>query len=344
MRVRRRSRRFPWENLTNGELLDTRLCDLGVSLSGTWLEERVAALHAEFDARGLRPRPHVWLSTEWFCPDGIAGIAVPFYLAHPRLMRLERSQMLEVEGGHPQQCLRLLRHEAGHALHHAFRLQTRRRWRRLFGPSSTPYPDHYRPNPASKRYVVHLDLWYAQAHPDEDFAETFAVWLAPRSAWRPHYRGWPALKKLEYVDELMSELAGQVPPVRSRRQVEPISANRVTLREYYRQKRDRYRPQHTDIYDRELREIFADGRRTRQGEPAASFLRRQRGEIRRRISRWAVDHVVALDRVLEDMTGRVADLKLRAVRSERRLIEDFTILLTVKTMQYLYRVREWHTL
>ena len=340
----RHSRRFPWEGWSNGELLDLRLCDLGLSIRGTWLEEPVEALHAEIEARGLRPRPHVWLSTEWFCPDGVAGIAVPFYLAHPRLMRLERTQMLEVEGGHPRECLKLFRHEAGHAIHHAFKLQRRRRWWQLFGPSSTPYPKVYRPNPASKRYVTHLDLWYAQAHPDEDFAETFAVWLAPRSGWRKRYAGWPAVKKLEYVDELMAELAGQTPLVRSRRHVEPVSALRVTLREHYREKRQRYAPKHTDIYDKELREIFADGRRTRRGEPAASFLRRHRGEIRRRVRRWASDHVVALDRVLEDMIGRCGDLRLRAVRAERRLLEDFTVLLTVKTMQYLYRVREWHTL
>ena len=127
-------------------------------------------------------------------------------------------------------------------------------------------------------------------------------------------------------------------------QVEPLSSLRMTLGEYYRQKRKRYAPAHTNKYDRELREIFADGRRTRRGEPAASFLRRHRGEIRRMVSRWASDHLVALDRVLEEMIGRCGDLRLRAVRSERRLLQDFTVLLTVKTMQYLYRVREWHIL
>ena len=336
--------RFPWESWSNGELLEMRLCDLRLSLAGTWLEECVQTLYEELAARRIRVRPHVWLGAEWFCPDGIGGIAVPFYLAHPRLMRLERSRMLEVEGGNRRDCMKLLRHEAGHALHHAFRLQRRRRWQRFFGPSSTPYPDVYRPNPASKRFVVHLDLWYAQAHPDEDFAETFAVWLAPRSAWSRRYARWPALRKLEYVDELMDELAGQRPLVRSRRHVEPLSSLRMTLGEYYRQKRKRYAPAHTNKYDRELREIFADGRRTRRGEPAASFLRRHRGEIRRMVSRWASDHLVALDRVLEEMIGRCGDLRLRAVRSERRLLQDFTVLLTVKTMQYLYRVREWHIL
>ena len=168
--IRSRRRTFPWQNASTRELLGLRLCDLGLSIESTFVEDCVQTLHEEMASRDLRVKPHVWLSTEWFCPDGIAGIAVPFYLVHPRLMRLERSQMLEVEGGTRQECLKLLRHEAGHAVHHAFRLGRLKRWQRLFGPSSTPYPDVYRPNPSSKRYFTNLDLWYAQAHPDEDFA------------------------------------------------------------------------------------------------------------------------------------------------------------------------------
>ena len=116
-----------------------------------------------------------------------------------------------------------MRHEAGHAIQHAYQLHRRRRWQDLFGKSSTRYPEYYRPNPASKRYVQHLRLWYAQSHPDEDFAETFAVWLRPRSDWRTRYAGWPALKKLEYVDELMAEIGQtQAADRRRRRVIEPL--------------------------------------------------------------------------------------------------------------------------
>src|SRR5690606_22025626 len=150
-------------------------------------------------------------------PDGVPGIAVPFYLAHPRLMRLERDLMLEAEGAHEGTCLRILRHEAGHAIDNAYRLHRRKRWRELFGSFSEPYPDAYRPRPASRKYVQHLNGWYAQAHPAEDFAETFAVWMTPNYPWRRRYEGWPALEKLEYVDELMAEIADTTPPVRTRR-------------------------------------------------------------------------------------------------------------------------------
>ena len=202
-------RRFAWASLPDNELLQLRLKDLKVTVAGTWLEGCLEDLYAELAQRGLRIRPHAWMSNEWFSPDDTPGIAIPFYLAHPRLMRLERKMMIDVEGGTVPECMRILRHEAGHVLQVSYQLQRRRRWQQLFGPSSTRYPEYYRPNPASRRYVYHLPLWYAQSHPDEDFAETFAVWLAPRSNWRKRYAGWPALKKLQYVDELMAEIAAR---------------------------------------------------------------------------------------------------------------------------------------
>ena len=145
----------------------------------------------------------MWLSEEWFSPDGVPGIAVPFYLAHPRLERLERRMMRNVEGGSAESAMRILRHEAGHAIDTAYRLRRRKRWREVFGPASLPYPDTYRARPGSRRYVQHLGEWYAQSHPCEDFAETFAVWLKPNSSWRRTYAQWPAFHKLEFVDELL---------------------------------------------------------------------------------------------------------------------------------------------
>src|SRR3712207_5133915 len=171
----------------------------------------ICRLHFELDESGLRFRPHVWLSEEWFSPDGVPGFAIPFYLAHPRLMKLERAQMLEVEGGIEKECMAIMRHEAGHAISNAFGLHRRRRWRETFGRFSVPYPEHYMPDPNSRSFVLHLGAWYAQAHPAEDFAETFAVWLAPASRWQKRYVSWPAMRKLRYVDELMKGPAGGGP-------------------------------------------------------------------------------------------------------------------------------------
>src|SRR6202171_270712 len=162
-----------WEELGDSELLDVPLRKLGLRIEGTWIEECVAELREELASRDLRFRPHAWLSSDWFVPDDVPGIAIPFYLAHPRLMKLERKQMLEVEGGTRPEMIKILRHECGHALDNAFALERDPQRQQLFGNPSKRYPEHYRPNPASRRYVQHLRLYYAQSHPAEDFAETF---------------------------------------------------------------------------------------------------------------------------------------------------------------------------
>jgi len=310
--------------------------DLGLSIDGTWLEQLVDKLYDELAARGVKLRPHVWLSDEWFSPENIPGIAIPFYLAHPRLIRLERSQMLEVEGGTQRGCMRILRHEAGHAVQHAHQLQRRRAWQRLFGRSSERYPDYYRPNPASKRYVQHLRLWYAQSHPDEDFAETFAVWLKPKSDWRKRYAGWPALRKLEYVDEVMSEVGGVPGKVRTRARLDSLPRLGKTLGEHYERRRERYAGEYPDTWDRDLVSLFSDAPRDRRREAASSFLRRNRGRIRRLVARWTGEYEFTLETVLQEMIGRCRELRLRAVGPERQLVTDFAVLLTVRTMHFLY--------
>ncbi len=232
-RTRRLDRRYWWVKLTDDELLDVRFCDLGLTLAGSPLERHLERLYAELETRGITLRPHCWLGDEWFSPDGVPGFAMPFFLVHARLRRLERRMMHEVEGGSREGFMRILRHEAGHALDNAYRLRRRRQWRETFGPASQPYPASYRPRPSSRRYVQHLGSWYAQSHPTEDFAETFAVWLKPGSRWRLDYAGWPALTKLEYVDALMREIATETPRVRTRAHIDSLAHDTRTLREHY---------------------------------------------------------------------------------------------------------------
>ena len=183
--------------LSDEQLLDVRFCDLKLRLEDTPLAARIERLYCELERKRIRFRPHFWLAEEWFSPDGVPGVAIPFYLAHPRLAKLEQQQMFDVEGGTDRGCMRLLRHEAGHAIDTAFRLHRRKIWRQYFGHYKRRYPKYYTPRPQSRRYVLHLDWWYAQSHPTEDFAETFAVWLKPGSKWRKEYVGWPALKKIQ---------------------------------------------------------------------------------------------------------------------------------------------------
>jgi hypothetical protein len=324
-----------WEGWDDEKLLDLRLCDLDLSIDGSGLEDRLAELFRELEARGLRFRPHYWLSDEWFCPDGVPGMAIPFYLAHARLARLEQSQMLEVEGGTREWCLKILRHETGHAIENAYRLRRRRRRQQLFGRTTNPYPEYYAPRPYSKSFVLHLDAWYAQSHPDEDFAETFAVWLSPESEWRTRYGGWPALRKLEYMDDLMRDLAGQASPVISRRKPELLSRLRRTLREHYRIKRRHYGLDHPDFYDRDLKRLFSDAPEHAGNPTAASFLNRIRREVRRRVGRWTGAYQYTIDQVLADIVARSRELNLRLAGPEEETKLEFITLLTVQTMNYL---------
>jgi hypothetical protein len=226
---------------------------------------------------------------------------------------------------------------------HAYQLHRRREWQRLFGKSSTKYPESYRPNPASKKYVQHLRRWYAQSHPDEDFAETFAVWLAPRSDWRRRYAGWPALQKLQYVDRLMLELAANKPRVTTRVVIDPARTLTRTLFEHYTYRRALYSVEHPTTYDEDLLRLFSDAPRDRDHEAAGSFLRRHRREIRRVVSRWTGEYQFTLDQVLHDMIGRCRELKLRVVGRERQLLMDFMVLLTARTMEFLSKHgrRDW---
>ena len=341
---RRRSGSPKWEDWPTERVLDLRLCDLDVHIEGSPVEVRIQRVLRELRQRGMRFRPYFWVSDEWFTPDGVPGCAVPFYLLHPKLTRIEQSRMLEAEGSDRATGLKILRHEVGHAIDHAYRLHLRRKRQKLFGRSSKPYPEVYLPQPHSRRFVQHLHSWYAQAHPDEDFAETFAVWLQPRSGWSKLYDGWPALKKLEYVDGLMDEIADQAPVVRSRSQVESLHRITKTLRQYYAEKQERYGSASPDFLDRDLRRLFSDAPEYARNETAAAFLRRVRPEIRRMVSRWTGRYQYTLDQVLKDVITRSRELRLRLVEPPEQTKVDTAIMLTVQAMDFLYSGRRWISL
>lgn len=325
--------------MTDEQLLDMRMCDLKLSIQGTPLQKRIQQLNEELAQRGLNFTPHCWLSDDWFSPDGIPGIAIPFYLAHPRLIRLERKQLLEVEGGTHEWCMKILRHEAGHAIDTAFRLRRKANYRRVFGKATEPYPEYYQPMPSSRDYVLHLEMWYAQAHPLEDFAETFAVWLRPGSRWRTRYRDWPALGKLMLVNDLMKSIVGKKPLVNSREQVDSLSRVRKTLRTHYQRKREHYGVDFPSIYDNDLRKLFSCDPIHRRNSTAAAFLSRIRGELRRSVARWTGEYSYTIDQVVQEMIERCRELKLRLGNSPEEAKRDAMILVAVRTTGFLHEGR-----
>ncbi|MBW2312730.1 MAG: hypothetical protein JRH10_00960 [Deltaproteobacteria bacterium] len=334
----------PWVRESDDRLLDIRLCDLGVGIEGTALAARIASLHDELARAGLRFRPYIWLSTDWFTPDGHTGFAVPFYLAHPRLAHLERRQMYAVEGGNHDDCMKLLRHETAHALDNAYRLHWRKRWREHFGKASDPYRWSYVPDPESREHVLNIDHWYAQSHPVEDFAETFAVWLRPGERWRAQYAEWPAaLKKLWFVDELMEEVGAKPARMRTRARPDAIGKLKMTLREYYEEKKAFYGDVDRSVYDRELLQLFSNDPAFARRRAAAAVLREWRRELRSRVANWTGQYPFVIDEVLQGMILRARELNLRLYYSERETVQDAAIVLTMHTMRHIRGTfREYH--
>ncbi len=328
------ARRLPWTRLSDEQLLDLRMCDLRLDLQRSPLMRHVERLYNELGERGIRFRPHVWLSEEWFSPDGVPGIAVPFYLAHPRLMRLERKMTREVEGGNVNWLMRILRHEAGHAFDSAYRLRRRAHWRTVFGPASRPYRSRYRARPASRHHVQHLGEWYAQSHPTEDFAETFAVWLAPRSGWQRRYASWPALRKLRFVQKFAGELGAHRPPVRCRARIEPLDINRRTLGDYYRSKLARARSRRGLLADRLLMRVFS-GTPGRRGLTAAALLRAHKARLRAAIERDTEADRYAAHQILRIAIERSGRLRLYVAGPQRQTLRHVRTMLRSLARLYM---------
>lgn len=341
---RKRIREPAWTRLSDEELLQKRFCDLRLTLRNSMVERHLQQLQRDLRRRGVRFRPHVWLSTEWFSPDGVPGIAVPFYMAHPRLMRLERRFMHEVEGGNANWLTRILRHELAHALDNAYRLRRRKGWRRTFGKASRPYPEVYQPRPGSRGFVLHLGHWYAQSHPTEDFAETFAVWMQPRARWRREYQGWPALRKLEYVDELMAGIRGERPAVHNRELVEPLRDNTRTLAQHYARKRARYEFETPDAYDLRLKRVFGKRRAGRRRTRASTFVRQCRPQIERFLLRRSRLHPYLVHHVIRTVTQRCRELDLVVDGSKRQAKRAVLGVIERILLDMLRRDRERFTL
>jgi hypothetical protein len=299
-----------WETVRY-ELLNTRICDLGLQIDGSAVERFVLRLHRELTAKRLAFRPECYLTDSWGCPDEVPVIGIPFYLVDKRLLSIEEEQTGEVES--PQLVMMLLRHEAGHAINYAYRLYEDAKWVDMFGSFGRPYRDTFRPNPFSRQFVRHIvhhqyGRTYAQKHPDEDFAETFAVWLTPRSGWRHHYQNWPALRKLEYVDRLMKGLRGELPRYTRRRLCTPVEEMDMLLAEHYGQRAERYRAAAQGYVDDKLRELFPPVRGGTQR--AVNLLEKHQEELIEHVVRWSGLEEDEVRTLLEKLTERADALEL----------------------------------
>lgn len=333
------STEYPWATLKDEELLKLRICDLALTIEGSWLETQISQLQADLNRRNLALKPAVYLGDEWFSPEGMTAIAIPFYLAHPRLMALEKKLMLEVEGGTPEWCQKLLRHEAGHCFDHAFQFSKTRRWIKLFGSPEQEYdPENYHPKPYSRSYVRHLENWYAQAHPDEDFAETFAVWLSAERDWKKEYEHWPiALAKLNYIEEQAVEVSNRT--ASKQKKHFPCSASRLktTLGKYYSKRKREHAENYPDFYDEDLRQIFNGSPNLPKRESAAaSFMKKNQKDLINTVSRWTGEKKFTIHALVKKLQLRCESLDLRLGQTETETSMSTAAYLATLVTHYLF--------
>jgi len=319
------------------EILAKPIKELGLKLEGSPIERFVHRLYRELDRKGLKKfRPLCYLTDEWGCPSGEPVIGIPFYLANPKLARLEK-EMNDLEDA--REILIYLRHEAGHAFNYAFELYKTQEWRDLFGPFRRAYRDDYRPVPFSRRFVRHIAGWYAQKHPDEDFAETFAVWLTPRSNWRQKYKGWSALAKLKYMDR-MARKYRDTEPVRPQGDTDiTVEEMETTVADFY-QKMLEEEPSPGELaLDTDLVDIFKVSRRRKKGiRPASDLVRENRKAIVDKVAYWTGVRRPLVNKLVESIGARAKELSLAAdVRCEREHLTEVTVYATALAMNYLTR-------
>jgi hypothetical protein len=317
--------------------LDRPIRELGLTIAGTRLEPVVTQFRAELDAVGFGAlQPHLYLSNEWGVGFGTTAIAIPFYLAHPELSALHGQRTGMVEGFTPADLIRYLRHEMGHVVSYGYKLYERPEWVERFGAMSQPYVEEYRPQPFSQRFVRHLPGWYAQKHPDEDWAETFAVWMTPGSDWRGDYARQPvALAKLELCDRLCRECRAQPPLVVDAATDEDVGSLGYSLREYY-DAAPLAAPELPPGIDGSLRAIFPEA----DGAPAQRLAGSLEEALATDVYRWTGHFPERTRLLLRELSRRMEVLQLRyAAEHEAEVIVALTTLVTALAMSHVHHGR-----
>jgi Putative zinc-binding metallo-peptidase len=316
-------------------LLETKIRDLGLKIEESPVETFVQQLYKELEQKKITKfRPGVYLTDEWGCPSGEPVIGIPFYLARTDIGQIERENNdLETD----RELMMYLRHEAGHAFNYAYRLHRTPEWKQLFGPYRRPYRENYRPVLFSKDYVRYLPGWYAQKHPDEDFAETFAVWMTPRSGWRKTYRGWGAMAKLRYMDRIAREL-GNADPLRKRGTPDfTVADMEMTVEEFYRNSTQQI-PLLEVTQDGDLATIFNVPKKRKTAAPAEPFLQQNRKVLVDQIASWTAMPRPQVRRLMEALEKRSAEMGLLIdTKKEVEHLSAFTVFATTLVMNHLAR-------
>lgn len=313
--------------------------DLGLRIGGTPLEGIIADFLQELEHVGIRRlRPHFYLSTEWGVPFDTISIAIPFYLARTDLTALHEDRHGHVEGADRADILRYLRHEMGHAVNYGYQLYETKEWVKIFGDITQPYEEEYRPEPFSRRFVQHLPGWYAQKHPDEDWAETFAVWMTPGSDWRADYADRAeALAKLEYCELTMKALADRDPPVTTTELDEDVGELPFTLDQFYGTAAAGADELPRGL-DGALKAIFPPPATPQEQRPAAALIQRIERDAMESVYRWTGHFPERSRALLRHLARRAEALRLTySADREATALVGITTLVTTLAMNYVHR-------
>ncbi len=326
------TRSYEWEKLNDKDLLELRFCDLDLKIEGSRIEPIIHELYQELDLKKIKFRPHVWISEDWFAMDGIPGIAVPFYVLHKRFSNLCKKMQLEDEGYNKKEAIKLLRHETGHAIDNAYKLRLLRRRQQLFGLSSTEYPESYSPTHRASNYVSHLNPWYAQAHPDEDWAETFAMWLTPNSRWKELYKNTLAYTKLEFMDQVMATLQNKLPLVVKKKQPGDIVKSRRKLKTFFQEKIASLQAEPDLNLIPSAYFIFASDFKFRRTKRADMFLKQNKDLICKKVAQWTGHNSFTVRAIYALFVKNCKTLNLHLMKSEKETRMDVTCMLTSQIM------------
>jgi hypothetical protein len=315
----------------HSELLARKISELSLKIPGTRLELLINQLYEELENAGISFRPRTYLSDEWGCPQGVPVIGIPFYLADPKLAQLE-GELTGIEAENEAEVMMYLRHEAGHAFNYAYRLYNQVSWRRIFGRFSKPYADKYNPHPFSVRYVHHIPGWYAQKHPDEDFAETFAVWMTPNSLWKDRYANTPAMTKLQYVERVARQYGRKEPAVTEEYLDTPVEELAITLEKWYASADD---DPGSKIglpgIDDHLKTLFPGS----EGQPAGEVLEAGRKKLVGEVQHWTGVNRQVLNSLYKELKERLRVLGLKTTPDQAAAqMVSMAVFLTTLAMNY----------
>lgn len=320
------------------ELLNTPINRLACTIEGSFLGEAIRIVRQDMKRVGItRLQPLYYLSNGYGCIEGVPNIALSFTSCNDLLADLNE----EYRGFRytPDEVIDVIRHEVGHAFCYAYKLFRTPEFRRIFKVKG----HFFRTYPATERYILRVNPWskefvnpggdyYAQKHPDDDFAETFMVWIKPRYNWRRIYKSRPgALRKLDYVGRVIKAYGRKPPLVESDPEYiyEPVENLSMTVAKFLKARPAYYRRLATGYVDPDLKSIFlkrppyTGDRPARTHHHAHVFLRAYKRLIIPRIAaRTKVDESVVTDLIDKCIArARSLDLWMRHDDDDRRLIE-----------------------